>query len=168
MQMENPASPMSASRRRIFLSSNCARPSQNKATTNSGSVSIIIQFSAMPTPQIKVAICNQRNSRVARNFISPRRAAANNNTCSISPVAAVASRQKLNSRPQTTPAKIIGSFDRRVPSRPSGKSQSASSSVRASRPSVKAPHSAENKFSPGATQPTGSRRSGKVSSHSNG
>jgi len=107
-------------------------------------------------------------SRAARNSNRHQMGTASSNKSSISPVAAVASRQKENSKPHTTAPRIRGSFSIHVRFGSGRQSHGSSSMERTSTPSVSAAMAAASRFSAGTSQPAGKRCSGSVSSHTSG
>ena len=122
----------------------------------------------MPSPQTNTAASSQRDSRRTRYSSSSHRDAARNSKSSISPVAAVASCQKLNSSPHAAHASKTGSALARSFVVSQGRSHGSNWTVRASKPRVSAAVAAEKKFRPDGTHMAGSSRIGSVSSQSNG
>src|ERR1039457_5361723 len=122
------------------------RRSQISAATNNGRFSSITQFCAMPRPQIKDAAFRQSDSLPERYSSRHQMAAASSNWSTITPAAAVSSRQKLNSKPPTAQASSTGSDLIHFLFSSGGQSQDSSSTDRASIPNVKAPPMAKNKF----------------------
>ena len=122
----------------------------------------------MPSPQTKTAASSQRGSRRTRYSSSSHRDAARSSKSSISPVAAVASCQKLNSSPHTPHASKTGSAPAQRFSFSHGRSHGSNWTVRASKPSVSAAVVAEKRFRPNGTQTAGNSRIGSVNSQSIG
>ena len=142
--------------------------SQITPPTNNGSVSSINQFSAMPNPQTKTAASSQRDSRRMRYSSSSHKDVAKSSKSIMSPPAAVASCQKLNSRPQTPQASKTGSAPTQRPVFSQERSHGSNWTVRAIKPSVSAAVMAEKKFRPNGIQTAGNSRIDSVSSQSNG
>ena len=166
--MEKPARPNPIIRRMNFHRKNQIPRNQIMPAINSGNRSSIIQSSAMPTPQSTAAALSQRESRRIRYSSSSHKPDTSSSTFSISPVAAVASCQKLNSSPHSATASKTGSAPtccqlsfHRLP-------HGRIFKVRASTPSVSAPVAAEKRFRNKGTIASGSNRKGRVSSQSKG
>ena len=114
------------------------------------------------------AALSQRESLAARYSSRHPRAAASSNWFNIAPAPAVASCQKLISRPQTPPASSTGKIFTQFFFSGGWQSHGSNSTERASIPSVKAPQSAKNMFSPAGIHAAGKTRNGNVTSHVTG
>src|SRR5450432_2939311 len=166
--MEKPAAPnpaMDKIKRRL---KKWNLKSHTKAATKSGNVSSITQFSAMPKPQIIADAFNHRSSLPTRYSSRHQTAAAKSRRSSISPVAAVAPCQKLNSSPHVATASNNGNRAFQPLSADNGRNHGSNSKDRANIPSVTAPQTAKNRFKTTAAQAPGNSCKGSVSSQTKG
>src|SRR5208283_1526626 len=145
---------------------------QMTAVMNTGKNPTIAQLSAMPAPYTSDAR-NKRHSRSSSRYSSSNQITdANSNNSNISPVQFVACSQNVSCKPQTSAARTGGSQAlRMVKNEKSLRSRLRCASVRscgsnatdrASKPSVKAAHTAENTFSAGGICGAESQRKGYV------
>ena len=147
-------------------------------TRNSGRKPVIPQSSVIPAPKTNEATNNRHSRSPSRYSSSDQITTANSSRSNISPVQLVARSQNVSCKPQTATASSGGNHalpvvrnEKTLVSRlrcASVRSCGSNATDRASRQSVSAAHTAENKFSASGTAASGSQRIGYVTRNARG